>query len=133
MKHKAINPDKLFNSVQHGFSQIVESRPGKHIFLSGQVAWDKNSQIVGPGDLEKQTQQTFENIKIAMEAAGGGMEDIVMLRIYIVNYQQKDSDIISDALKRNFGTQSPPASTWINVQGLANEEFLIEVEAQAVI
>ena len=49
------------------------------------------------------------------------------------NYQSEDGPIISKILKDNFGIQNPPASTWISVEGLANEEFMIEIEAQAVI
>ena len=103
------------------------------VFISGQVGWDENQKIVGKDDLKKQTEKAFENLKLAIQKVGGTMENIVMLRLYLVNYQQQDGVIISDALKKYFGTTSPPASTWINVQGLANEDFLIEVEAQAMI
>ena len=68
-----------------------------------------------------------------MQKTGGTLENIVMLRLYLVNYQQKDGSIISNALIKYFGTESPPASTWINVQGLASEDFLIEIEAQAML
>lgn len=56
-----------------------------------------------------------------------------MLRIYKVNYKSEDGQIISEVLRSYFGTQNPPSSTWINVNGLANEEFMIEIEAQAAI
>jgi enamine deaminase RidA (YjgF/YER057c/UK114 family) len=69
----------------------------------------------------------------AINAAGGTLEKIVMLRIYIVNYQKEDIAIISQILKDTFGTRNPPASSWLNVQGLANDGFMIEIEAQAVI
>ncbi len=133
MKKECINPNSLFDSTQYGFSQIVVSNPGKFVFISGQVAWDENSNIVGGNDLAKQTQKSIDNLKIAIEAVGGTVEDIVMLRIYKVNYQKEDGQIISQILKDNFGVQNLPASTWVSVQGLANEGFLIEIEAQAVI
>lgn len=129
---KSINPIELFNSVQHGFSQIVACKPGKLIFISGQVAWDENSQIVGENDLEKQMRKAMDNLTLAMGSVGGSLENIVMLRIYIVDYREEDGPMISEVLKETFGTKSPPASTWINVKGLANEEFMIEIEAQAV-
>jgi len=75
----------------------------------------------------------MENLKTAIEAAGGTLKDIVMLRIYKVNYQQADGPVISQVLKDYFGTECLPASTWINVKGLANKKFMIEIEAQAVI
>lgn len=132
MKKKCINPNELFDSRQYGFSQIVIGEGSKMVFISGQVGWDENQKIVGKNDLKKQTQKAFENLKLAIQNAGGTLENIVMLRLYLVNYQQEEGSIISNVLKKYFGTTSPPASTWINVQGLANEDFLIEVEAQAV-
>lgn len=133
MKKECINPITLFDSRQYGFSQIVSVRPERMIFISGQVAWDNNQRIVGKNDLKKQTEKSIENLKTAIESAGGSLEDIVMLRIYKVNYKSEDGQIIGEVLRRYFGTQNPPSSTWINVNGLANEEFMIEIEAQAAV
>jgi enamine deaminase RidA (YjgF/YER057c/UK114 family) len=133
MKKECINPSSLFDSRQYGFSQIVSVRPERLVFISGQVAWDNCQQIVGKNNLRKQTEKSMENLKIAIESTGGSLEDIVMLRIYKVKYQSADGQIISEVLKNYFGTQNPPSSTWINVIGLANEEFMIEIEAQAVL
>jgi enamine deaminase RidA (YjgF/YER057c/UK114 family) len=133
MKKECINPSSLFDSRQYGFSQIVSVRPERLVFISGQVAWDNYQQIVGKNNLRRQTEKSMENLKIAIESTGGSLEDIVMLRIYKVKYQSADGQIISEVLKNYFGTQNPPSSTWINVIGLANEEFMIEIEAQAVL
>jgi 2-iminobutanoate/2-iminopropanoate deaminase len=133
MKNKCINPKELFNSTQYGFSQVVVCEPGKIVFISGQVAWDKNLNIVGGNNLHLQTQKAIDNLKLAVESAGGNLEDIVMLRIYKVDYKREDGPVINEVLKKNFGILTPPASTWVSVKGLANEEFLIEIEAQAVI
>lgn len=133
MKKVALNPKKLFNSRQYGFSQVAISDPGKMVFISGQVAWDENQVLVGKDNLLKQTKKAFDNLEVAIKGAGGNLENIVMLRIYKVNYQPEDGPIISKVLKEKFGTQDPPVSTWISVQGLANEGFLIEVEAQAIV
>jgi len=72
-------------------------------------------------------------LAIAIKAAGGTLENIVMLRIYKVNYQKEDGPIISQILKNNFGPENPPASTWVSVEGLANEGFMIEIEGQGVV
>lgn len=133
MDKQCINPKELFPSVQYGFSQIVVSNPGKMVFISGQVAWDENMNVVGANDLKVQTQKAIDNLKIAIASAGGTLENIVMLRIYKVDYKSGDGTIISEILKKNFGATSPPASTWVSVQGLANEGFMIEIEAQAVL
>jgi len=133
MKKECINPASLFDSRQYGFSQVVSATPARMVFISGQVAWDNEQKIVGKSDLKMQAEKSIENLKVAVESAGGSLENIVMLRIYIVNYQSADGKIISEALRSYFGTQASPASTWINVRGLANEEFMIEIEAQAVL
>lgn len=133
MKRKTINPTSLFDSRQYGFSQIVVSNPGKMVFISGQVAWDENLNIVGENDLAQQTKKSIDNLEIAIKEAGGTLDNIVMIRIYKVNYQAEDGPIINQVLRDTFGTKNPPASTWISVAGLANKGFMIEIEAQAVI
>lgn len=86
MKIETINPETLFNSRQYRFSQIVISNPGKMVFISGQVAWDENFNIIGENNLSKQTQKSLDNLGIAINAAGGTFKNFVKLRIYKVNY-----------------------------------------------
>jgi len=133
MKRETINPKTLFNSRQYGFSQIVVTNPGKLVFISGQVAWDEHLKLTGENDLAQQTRKALDNLGIAIEAAGGTLENIVMLRIYKVDYQKEDGPVINQILRDYFGTENPPASTWLSVKGLANEGFMIEIEAQAII
>ena len=82
MTRNTVNPETLFNSTQYGFSQIAVSEPGKLVFISGQVAWDENENIVGENDLLIQTRKALANLKVAIESAGGSLEHIMMLRIY---------------------------------------------------
>lgn len=133
MAKKTINPTELFPSLQYGFSQIVTSSGGVTVHLSGQVAWDAQQNIVGPGDLRVQTRQALENVKTAMEAAGGRLQDVVSMRIYIVEDVLDDSRHISQALRDYFPEELAPATTWIGVRALANRDFLIEMEAIGVI
>ena len=133
MGKEFLNPKNLFNSKQYGFSQIAVSDGGKHVFISGQVAWDENENIVGKNNLEIQTRKSIENLKIALEAVGGTLKDVVMLRIYKVKMKDGDAPIISKVLIENFGTENPPPSTWLSVDRLGNADFLIEIEAQAII
>ena len=133
MSKEYINPKELFNSLQYGFSQIVTSGSGKMVFLSGQVGWDEQKQIVGANDLRAQTWQAFRNIEVAMKEAGGALTDIVSMRIYIVEEKMEESRHIQAALKEFFPTDHAPTTTWIGVRRLANEEFLIEIEAIGVI
>lgn len=130
---QVVNPPDLFKSTEYGFSQIVITPPGRLVFISGQVAWNEKEVIIGKDDLEVQTRESIENLERALHAVGGTLENIVMLRIYKVNYVQGDGPVIGKVLREKFGTSNPPASTWLSVNGLANPDFMIEIEAQAVI
>lgn len=131
MSNEYLNPPELFPSLQYGFSQVVTATGRKTIYLSGQVGWDAQEQIVGPGDLRAQTWQALRNVETALAAAGATLDDVVSLRIYIVQEQLAQSKAISDGLKAFFRADRAPASTWIGVTALANEEFLVEIEAVA--
>ena len=133
MPKQHLNPDTLFPSLPIGFSQAVVSQGGKTVYLSGQTAWDANKQIVGGNDLGEQTRQALYNVRLGVEAAGGTLADVVSLRIYIVNPKPGDTGPVGEALREFFSADTPPASTWIGVMSLAMPEFLIEIEAIAVI
>lgn len=127
-----LNPPDLFPSLPYGFSQIVTSPPGRLIFLSGQVAWDAQENLVGGDDLSAQTLQAFRNVERALRAAGAAMSDVVSLRLYIVDYTPDRGRAVKEGLLAAFEGMPPPACTWIGVTTLANEGFLIEIEATAV-
>ena len=128
----SINPPDLFNSVQFGFSQIMVSQGQTTIYLSGQVGWDENGAIIGPGDLGIQARASMENVKRALAHANATLEDIVAMRIYFVEDVRDQNREITATLKENF-PENPPVTTWLGVTSLANLDFLIEIEAVAVI
>jgi len=133
MPKEYVNPNTLFPSVQHGFSQVVVASGRKMVFISGQTAWDIRKRIVGGDSLLDQTRQALRNVQAAVEATGGTLKDIVSLRIYIANYRAEDASTLSVALREFFSSPNPPASTWIGVSALAVPEFLVEIEATAVL
>jgi enamine deaminase RidA (YjgF/YER057c/UK114 family) len=133
MPKKYINPDSLFPSLEHGFSQIVAASGRTTIHISGQTAWDRNKQIVGGRDLAAQTRQALRNVRTAIEAPGRTLADIVALRLYIVDYKREQANAIGAALREFFPKEKPPASTWIGISSLAVPDFLIEIEATAVL
>jgi 2-iminobutanoate/2-iminopropanoate deaminase len=133
MSKEFINPDSLFQSLPYGFSQIVVATGKRMVFISGQTAWDEGKNIVGKDSVLEQAKQAFRNLEKAMEAAGGTLKDIVALRIYVVDYQAECGTAIGTALREVFASQKPPTSTWIGVSALADPEFLIEIEATAVL
>jgi 2-iminobutanoate/2-iminopropanoate deaminase len=128
-----LNSEALFPSRQYGFSQIVVSTGGATVYISGQVAWDANRQIGDHDDLGTQTRRALANVETAVRAAGGTRGDIVAMRIYIVGDQIRDDRPVQEALLEFFPADRLPASTWIGVPALANPDFLVEIEATAVI
>jgi len=119
-KSKAIGP----------YSQGVKIKPGTLVFISGQVAEDEKGNVVGKGDIHAQAKQVMENLKGMVEAAGGSLNDIVKLTILLTD--MKYYDVVAKAryeyFKRDF-----PAATLFEVKSLAKKDWLLEIEAIAVI
>lgn len=133
METKHINPETLLQP--RGYTHVVTvSAPGRIIFISGQVAVDKEGKLVGSGDLKAQVRQAAANLKLALEGAGATPADIVKTNTYIVNYKPSDYSAMREARTSLFpeGTKAP-ASTLIGVTSLAVEGLMVEMEAIAIV
>lgn len=126
-------PAGLFDSRPYGFAQvaIVPTPVGKAVHVSGQVAWDADQNIVGAGDIGRQLEKSLENLAAALQSVGASLDQVGALRLYIKQSHMHEGAAISGALKAMFGN-TPPCSAWIGVPGLADDEFLVEVEASPV-
>jgi len=133
MSNEKINPKEMYDSLQYGFSHAVKSGGDTLVHCSGQVAWDKDANMVGEGDLAAQARQAMANLTQALAAAGATPSDVVRLRIYVVDHSADKLEAIMPALTEFYGGALPAANTLIGVQALALPEFLIEVEATAQI
>jgi 2-iminobutanoate/2-iminopropanoate deaminase len=133
MSKTYLNPQALFPSQRYGFSQGVATQGKTTVYVSGQVGWNAIQQITDPADLGVQTRQALENIEVAVAAAGGSRTDIVSLRLYIVGDQIHNAVSVREALLGFFPAENLPTSTWIGVSALASKDFLIEIEAVAVL
>lgn len=125
-----INPFRIKPS---GYTHSVVSGPGKTIYISGQVPVNEAGQIVGAGDLKTQTKQIFDNLLYCLRFSGANFEDVVKITTYVVNYKPTDIDIIREVRKGYLSKENPPASTLVGVQALAHPEYMVEIEAIAVI
>lgn len=114
-----------------GYSQLAVVTGGKTVFVAGQVALDKSGNIVGKNDFPAQVQQVFENLKAALEAVGGSFHDVVKLNTYAVDLSHLSE--FREVRDKYINLSSPPASTAVQVQALFRPEFLVEVEAVAVL
>lgn len=133
MPKEHINPSSLFPSLKFGFSQIVTTQGGRTVYLSGQTPFDAEERVVGTNRRE-QMQQCLRNVQVSLEAVGGSLNDVVSLRIYMVKYDaDTEGSVIADGLKEFFPSDNPPATTWIGISSLAIKDFLIEIEAVAVL
>ncbi|MFI5275053.1 MAG: RidA family protein [Ktedonobacterales bacterium] len=112
-----------------GYSQVVTVTGGRTIYLAGQVALDASRNLVGRGDFRAQAQQVFENLKAALAAAGADFSHVVKLNIYLLDRSQLP--VLREVRDQYVNTETPPASTLLVVQGLAQEEFLLEIDALA--
>lgn len=133
MANQHIQPDELWPSAQYGFSQVVVSTGTKIIHCAGQTAWDKDMNLVGGDDLEKQLVQSLQNVKTALAAGGATLQDVVRLDIYLVDYNADKIPAVGAALGRFFDPDHLPANTLLGIQALALPEFLVEVTATAVV
>lgn len=115
------------------FSQVVAASGTRTIYTAGQVSIDERGALVGPGDLAAQTAQVMRNVGLALAAAGAGYADIVKITTFVVNYKPEDRTVIGKARAPFFAGGTPPASTLVGVAALALPEWLVEIEAVAVL
>lgn len=120
-------------STPKGYSHSAEIDLGncKMIIISGQVPLDKQGTLIGKDDLAKQAEQVFLNIKSIVEEAGGTMDDIVKTGIYMIDITQVQT--FRDIRNKFINIEKPPASTLVQVSKLFSDEWLIEIEATAII
>ncbi|MGA7989196.1 MAG: RidA family protein [Candidatus Dormiibacterota bacterium] len=125
-----INPPAL--PVPMGYTQVVATMGTRTIYVAGQVAVDAIGNVVAPGDVIGQARRAFANVKSAVEAAGATVEDIAKVTWYVVGFRAELLPHLASARRDVFGDHAP-ASTLIGVAALASPDFLVEVEAVAVL
>ena len=127
MAVERIQPDGL--AVPPTYTHVVKA--GTTIYIAGQVAQDEHGQLVGAGDFVAQTTQVFENLRKALAAAGAGFGDLVKTTVYITDPRYREA--LRDVRNRYLDGNALPTSTLIVVAGLALPEYLLEIEAVAVL
>ena len=134
MKKLYLNPNAL-PDWSNMFSQIVtvEHNGLKFVFLSGQVGVNDKKQLTGKGSLQDQTQQALANLQTVLASAGAEVQDVVKLVIYVVNYRYEHAAMLREELCKVFPDDGLPALSLIGVATLAEERFLIEIDAEAIV
>ena len=130
MTKKQIQSDKIRQPSGHFSQAISADAKGKLVFISGMAARKADGTIAGIGDIEAQTRQVCENIKAAVEAAGGTMDDICRVDVYVRNMEHFDK---IHKVRREYFRSPPPASTMVEVSKFTSPDYLIEINAIAVV
>ena len=130
-QNEFLKPEGLASA--NGYTHVVVTKPGKMVFLAGQVANDKQGKLVGKDDLKAQTQQVFENIRTALFSAGATFDDVVKITWYVKGYKPEYLPILREVRNKYVNQAAPPASTLVGVAALFQEDYLLEVDAIAVI
>lgn len=127
---RQIDPDGLpaGPGYSHGVSVEV---PGRLVLVSGQVPVDASGELAGPGDLASQTRQVFRNIQTVLADAGAGWEHVVRLGYYLRD--ASGVGVIREVRAEFVPAHVTPAATLVEVSRLVREEFLVEIDAMAVV
>jgi enamine deaminase RidA (YjgF/YER057c/UK114 family) len=130
MKLELINPEDL--PTPPTYTHVVIATGSRLVFVAGQEPEDEHGNIIGPGDLAVQARQVFSNIGRALSAAGARPEQVTKITIFVVDYRREHLSAIEAGRLALFGDHKP-ADTLVGVEALSHPEYLIEVEAVAVI
>ena len=123
-----INPGTM--QSPDGYTHVVEVTSGRPVYISGQVALDRDGKLAG-GDIRSQTRQVFENMRAALAAAGGTLGDVVKLNTYLLDITEMPA--VREVRTEYFDPGRPPAATAVEVSRLEPDGVLIEIEAVAVL
>jgi enamine deaminase RidA (YjgF/YER057c/UK114 family) len=122
---------RFINHAPAGYSHLVEVRGGRTIYIAGQIPLDRAGNLVGQGDFRAQVKQVFENLKARLEEGQASFKDVVKLNYYITD--ASDLPALREVRNSYINVENPPASTLVVVKRLVREEYMLEVEAIAVV
>ena len=126
MARKSIFPNP--DNKPKGFSPAT--RAGNTVYVSGQVAADAQGNVVGKGDARAQTEQCFKNIEAALTAAGASMDDLTKITCFLVS---GDDYAAYASVRLSLFPENGPASSTVMISALVSADYLVEIEAIAVV
>lgn len=123
-----INPKTMPKPV--GWTQVVDARASRTIYISGQVGMDASGQVVGNDNFEAQARQMFQNIQAGLESVGLNFSHVVKLGMFITDFSHRDT--LRKVRDEFVNIENPPASTLVQVSALFMPELMVEADAIAV-
>ena len=130
MPKKQVQSAKLAQPSGHFSHATITEAKGRLLFISGMVARRADGTIAGVGDIAAQTRQVCENLKAAVEEAGGTLDDICRVDVYVRNMEHFD---VIHQVRRAYFKSPAPASTMVEVTKMTSPDYLIEINAIAVL
>ena len=130
MTKQQVSTDRIRQPSGHFSQAVTVTATGRFVFISGMTARKPDGTIAGVGDISEQTRQVCENVKAAVEAAGGAMDDICRVDVFVRNMEHFDA---IHEVRRAYFKEPAPASTMVDVTKMTSPEYLIEINAIAVI
>jgi enamine deaminase RidA (YjgF/YER057c/UK114 family) len=128
MPREIIQPEGLWDPRPR-FAQVV--RIGNQVYIAGQTAVDERGNVVGKGDIEAQTRQIFKNLQKCLRATGAGFDQVVKLNIYSTDLDAHLPTIAK--VRKEYFPKEPVASTTVQIPRLVHPDWLLEIEAIAVL
>jgi enamine deaminase RidA (YjgF/YER057c/UK114 family) len=129
MTLELINPEGL--PIPPTYTHVVVATGSRLVFIAGQEPEDEHGNVIGPGDLAVQARQVFNNVGRALAAVGARPEQVTKITIFVVGYRREHLPAIEAGRLALFGDHKP-ADTLVGVEALSHPDYVIEVEAIAV-
>jgi enamine deaminase RidA (YjgF/YER057c/UK114 family) len=130
MALELINPEDL--PAPFGYTHVAVATGSRLVFVAGQEPEDADGNLIGLDDLAAQARQVFANVGRALAAAGAVPDQVAKITIFVVGYRREHLPVIEESRVALFGDHKP-ADTLVGVEALSRPEYLIEVEAIAVL
>jgi 2-iminobutanoate/2-iminopropanoate deaminase len=130
MAKQEVRSNRLAEPNGHFAQAVVAEAKGRLLFISGMTARNNEGGVTGLGDIKAQTRQVCENVQAAVEEAGGTMDDIVRVDVYVTDMRHFDA---IHEVRREFFTGIPPASTMVEISKFSRPGYEIEMNAIAVL
>lgn len=133
LERKNLFPDTLYRRVVGGhllYAPVVTVRGGTTVYVSGLVSRDPQGNVIGKGDMAAQIRQVGENLRLSLEAAGATLKDLVRTCTYVTDIDEFFKHV---GMRQKYFGEALPTSSTIGVSRLSHPDFMVEVEAFAVI
>lgn len=128
MAREIIQPEGVHSTAGVGYSHVAKA--GNTVYIAGQIALDGEGNLVGKDDIEAQTHQAYANLQVILEELGGSLDDIVKMTTYLTDRSQLEA---FRRVRNRFFSEPFPPNTLLFVSGLAQPDYLVEIEAIAVL